>query len=295
MHSRNLGVTDWFTRGGTIFDIDDDGCVLLREYGRGSKWHIIDQVKSKTTRFLQRRVVFERHSKIYRDLLLCYPSLNVEYRQRMPYGDDAMERKHQIASHCHQDAHFFSSKCNLSNGTRLKTLDDKNEPTNDATVGSNCFQLDERFDSIFEHYKKTGLGGQMMTIRKAATSSAMSKFKPHRDVGHFDTGVVFIPMAELFWTIIDGITDTNDDKSEFTGEWYKNCISDRERKQVDMLLTKFKGEFSVYKCVPGSSLAFRADKLVHATIIPKSFAPRQICILSKIVEAKSRSRKRKRS
>ena len=204
----------------------------------------MDQVKSKPIRFLKRRVIFQRHSPIYRDLLECYPTLKLEFKQRMPYGDDAMERRFQIASHCHKDAHFVSSKCDLSNGTKLKTLDDKKDPTNDATVGRDCFQLDERFDSIFEHYKKAGLGGHMMTIRKA-----MSKFKQHRDVGHFNTGVVFIPMVEMFWTIVDGISDTNHDKLEFTGEWYNNHISDMERKQIDILLTKFKrGIFNLQVC-----------------------------------------------
>jgi len=39
---RNLSCCDWFRKGQRLFDIDNDGILLMKEYGRNSRWEPVE-------------------------------------------------------------------------------------------------------------------------------------------------------------------------------------------------------------------------------------------------------------
>ena len=45
MHSRMLNCREWFCKGGALFDIDDLGRLVRKEYGRSSHWVVVKRSK----------------------------------------------------------------------------------------------------------------------------------------------------------------------------------------------------------------------------------------------------------
>ena len=158
--------------------------------------------------------------------------------------------------------------------------------------------LDEDHDQLlFEPFRKLGFDMGMMYLRESTSGAAMTCYRPHCD--KMSGGVVFLPLSQFFWTVVAyGSNDYKDDSEEF--HRWRESLTDREKKKVGKILADalFKNKIlSIYKCTPGTALAFDAENIAHATIIPKSFGRRKLCILcglSIVQYVMENKRKRKR-
>jgi hypothetical protein len=56
---RNLDCCDWFCKGQDIYDLRDDGTVIIRSYGKDSNWQAIGSPQPWSFRFLKQRSLLE--------------------------------------------------------------------------------------------------------------------------------------------------------------------------------------------------------------------------------------------
>ncbi|CAJ1963656.1 unnamed protein product [Cylindrotheca closterium] len=219
MHSRHLHVSDWFIKGGTLYDITEGGIVL-----------------------------FKRHCEIVRQMLGDISNTVSEgnYKVRMPFG---WEASHKLPAHAHEDAYFYRvGDKEYKSGTEFKTMDDTNDPTNKVAAGKSIVQLGPSYDKLFDYFRDLGFDFGMMTSRRGSfTSPRATIFARHRDKDFFSTGVAFLPIAETFWTVIAGVADSNDQSREFYEDWLPSMMNE-ERKSINLFLNGFGEVKSIYKC-----------------------------------------------
>ena len=248
----------------------DDSSIERRESGDDSS---IESKDDSMLPFIFFRDVEEVHG-LHCDLCSLLEEENLFHEGKV-YGEVSNQAPFP---HLFKDAWFLSSAYaggTLVNGARIQRIDDGNEF---CTVGKDIHWLEERFEPLFEKFRMQGYNIGMMTLRKSQRGRKVTCFKPHKD--KLGGGVVFVCLSEYFWVIL-AINNGEDDTRLFM-EW-KDGLQGDEAKQVDKLLkcSEFnKQARSIYKCSPGTALAFAADEIVHATVVPKSFGQRQLCILT---------------
>lgn len=185
--------------------------------------------------------------------------------------------------HRFHDAWYLSATVDIEDGSKIQCIDDGNEY---CTVGTkDILTLSEEYDPLFDGFREIGFNMGMLTIRKSSTiGNQISCFKPHRD--KLEGSVVFVTLTEYFWVVVAvPCQDGGDDTEQFM-KWRQKLNKD-EARCVDKILNDdcFKNRFrSIYKCEPGCALAFDAKEIYHATITPKSFGHRVVCIFTAVNE-----------
>lgn len=196
----------------------------------------------------------------------------------MPYGGEVPTDKNLPANIYHDC--FFQNGV-LRNGTKVHKLDNGSEC---CVIGANVSTVDESLLPMFQYLSHKGCGLlHFCTVRRSAQSTSVSCFQRHQDKKIFSGSfVAFVPLKGYFWTIIEGYFDEQDDSREFC-IWCEHLTAG-EQKKVRKYIDTFETKRSIYKCFPGSLLAFQASDTWHGTIIPADqMEDRQVCILTKLV------------
>jgi len=283
MHSRvGFVKSDWFIRGGRIFDINEDGEIRYKDYGKNSSWRPLKTTSTKQTLFLTPKYSFRRKVNS-RVMMKLQHRLKELWNKGTPKDGGASNSSHTqsngntIPPHLHLDRTFHLPE--YQRGAKIKLLGQGVQEY--CTVGSDVDQLHPDFQTLFQYLKQLGFTFEMLTMRRAKTHERISVVENHK--GSLGS-VAFVPLKVAFWTILE-VSNANDDSLDFW-DWLENEIDGEEvKKQVLDTVNQFCPKmFSIYYCRPGTVLAFQAHKISHATIIPPSTDPRELCILFEKVD-----------
>ena len=282
MHSRiSHTVTDWFIRGGTLFDMKEDGSIVYRKYGRTSCWQPMPAASEKLRyRSPSHPVYFNRRSTLVCDFKHGFLEMVTvaSYHQKRPsFQASTPMVTNKISPYQHADSFFCDKEMDKNLNVETLCCNNIKLTFGDMQKSHSCF------GQIIHHLKQiAGFSHlQMVTIQESYDSSRLSSLPPSQEKETFDRGMAILPLTEEFWTVID-VKDRGDDEEKFR-KWTKE-LCDEERKQVEEYLDLFPQQegLSFYHCCPSALLAFHAEQLTYGMLFPPTLGVRRTCIFTQL-------------
>lgn len=261
----------------------ENGESFFREFGKFTDWLRMRALEKKRRLFVPNKNFFSRaeptifrlRQELFRHFLVD-KDMQSPHLKSIIFGTDTPGGI-KLAADRYCDAFFHNSQ--LPPGTEVNRLDNGPEK---CIIGTNVEKFPESLLPLIDLLATLGFPNlDMCVVRRSEPGTSITCFRKHKDKKIFDTGVAFVPLKEYFWTVIEGHLDGNDDMDEFN-TWLSK-IGALDRRKVNHFMKQFSKKRGVYKCIPGSVLAFAAADLEHGTIIPATFEERQVCIFSKLV------------
>jgi hypothetical protein len=314
MHSRNLvNCCDWFCRGQSIYDIDKSGYTLVRHYGIGTEWKVLEQSPKTKFAFLIPTITYVKND----DTLRCIANmLGQELRNSkklvfngrksttsnsVEHFTNSLAREVELMPHQHRVANFY---CGMESD--LMKLDYMNVLGSGeyAKALKHCNNVQEYFggralfDCLHRVYRSPGsyMFGACYHMGSDDSSDQVTYYQGHLDKA-FVSSALLIPLGVSFFTFVSFPTAWHYQQDEASLESYNNWIntlSENERVSVANFTKAFKEDAKIpmknvdcgifiFENKMGSLLAFPTNICYHTTITPRSNSPRDLLIVHPLV------------
>jgi hypothetical protein len=314
MHSRNLvNCCDWFCRGQSIYDIDNSGYIIVRPYGAGTKWKIMEESLIKKFAFLVPRITYIRQD----DILMCSANMlgnelrnskklvingrNTRVSNSNEHYTNAHATKVQLMPHQHRGANLYCGlQAELWKLKNMKVLGSGDYPQDLQDCNNLRNYVGGRV--LFDHLQRvygssvTSMLGACYHMGSDDSNDQITYYQGHLDKPFVCSGWL-IPLGVSFFTFVslpNAWHYQQDEQSLATyNKWIATLtVSDRENleefekafeadarvhmKNVDCQMYMFENKV-------GSLLAFPSNSCYHATVTPPSNVPRDLLIVHPLV------------
>jgi hypothetical protein len=314
MHSRNLvNCCDWFCRGQSIYDIDESGYTVVRPYGAGTEWKVMEESTPNKFAFLVPKITYVRED----DTLMCIANmLGQELRncnklvftgrktrasKSVVHYTNAFATDVQLMPHQHSIANFYcGSKAELMKLNNMNVLGSGEHPK----VLKDCNNLREyaggRALFVYLHQvHRSPVGstlGACYHMGSLESSSQITYFPGHLDKA-FVSSALLIPLGMSFFTFVSFPTAWHYQQDEQSLTSYNKWIAtlvEVDRTNLEEFEKGFEGDAKtqmkndncqiyIFENKIGSLLAFPSHICYHTTVTPRSTVPRDLIIVHPLV------------
>jgi hypothetical protein len=304
--NRNLQCRDWFKKGRRIYDCNDNGDVLQREYGMETHWVKLTMPGKINFAFLNQVVVYQEIDDILRDYALAFGEVLQQSKAMIKFSGRNTRTSDFIQQYSnrytedtsnpfmgirHRAANFYhghhTRRMKIKSGL---VLGDGEAP---APLESECNDITSYPDGVrLWDYILNILYGS--TQRHSLYSARYHQHEEESDCvsrtavfpGHIDkafvTSAVFVPLTNRHFFTILAVPSTwyvkQNEQALSQFQAWQQSLSTQENEAVAGFLEKFhcnaeafmkvKVEVRLFHNVVGSLLHFPANKCFHTTLIP---------------------------
>ena len=321
---RNLGCVDWFCRGqSAIYDIDDSGQTIVREYGAdtswvpllndgsndGCSWKLAFLPSTITITYVRQddtlMCIAGKLAQELRDTSskLVFNGRATKTSNSVEHYTNALATKVQLMPHQYKNANFYCSSQTtklvklktmnvLGSGEHPKFLQDCNELQ--GYVGGRAMM-----DHLHQRLKPPVAQQMFAACYHMGTEESKKQITYYP--GHLDKAFVssawLIPLGVSFFTFVSfptAVPYQQDEESLASYNKWMDTLSVIERTKLDEFEKAFKEDAKIrmknVDCVVyifenkiGSFLSFPSNICYHTTVTPPSNVPRALIIVHPLV------------
>jgi hypothetical protein len=307
--SRRKDCRDWFKKGGRLYDCNENGDILVREYGKNSKWMPIELIPirrkmafiEQTPMFIQFNGQLEHLSKLFGERLrkdnaeFKYAGRNSknsgniqhyqnEYSKGLPKQFQYLQ--HRVA-YFHHDVYSANMETNrsqvLGNGETSIDLETSSNRLSAVKEGLQLWKYSLSLVFGDEQHRKL-FNAEYLQHQPGKNGCLGEVFHGHLDKA-FATTVVFVPLtSKAFYALIAFPVCWNvqkDRNSSYTFQRWVSSLEGDDQKAVQKIQAQFivdaekvmktEVDLNVYECSAGSILSFPASICYHMTITPQDY------------------------
>jgi hypothetical protein len=317
---RNLGCVDWFRRGQScIYDIDDNGTIIFREYGADTSWVSLTTGKGTNKfAFLRSTITYLRND----DTLTCIAGmLSTELRNskeilfngRTTNTSNSVEQytndyatEIELMTHQYRCANFYcGSQAKLMNLKNMNVLGSgeyrkKLENCNDFGDYVGGRALFPQLHLLLSSSLSSEMLGASYHMGAEESSDQITYYQGHLDKA-FVTSAWLIPLGVSFFTFVAFPTAWHylqDDQSLVSYNRWISTLEEVDRRKLASFAIAFEldaripmknVDFKIYvfENKIGSFMAFPSNICYHTTVTPPSQVPRDLLIIHPLVGDKS--------